>query len=78
MRRLGDMPNYCAPTFVGPLDATMSSTCEGWQMAGNLQAGVDYRDALLSAPISPTSSSDGGKTLLWILGGMFVFALVLK
>ena len=40
---LGDTTDFCAPGFVGPLSPDQATIC-------NLEAGINYRDTLLSAP----------------------------
>jgi hypothetical protein len=60
LQGLGDDP--CAPGFSGPLTDDQKTIC-------NLQAGITYRDQLLSAPSSSTATCPAGETCS-IIGGV--------
>ena len=74
--RLGD--SACDPTFVGPLTQDQQTIC-------NLQAGVAYRDALLSqdsaaaAPVQALTAGLGsGNVFLYAVLAVVFLGLVMK
>jgi hypothetical protein len=63
--------SFCDPSFVGPLTADQQTIC-------NLQAGVDYRDALLQQQGGGSSFSLASvPTWAWLVGaGLFSIAVM--